>query len=163
MCVWSTVYTYIWSLTVRNVCYLSAGCCDAVRDRFARSVNAPTTPTVGPHCPRVPSRANVCLLPTHRRAHTPATLAQIIIYHYIYARSAAGTYICTIILNIIMRSYSRRRNSPRPSRPPPISRVADLAFWRALSLCPCGDFKEILQPSKGGPVRFSETFCGRNG
>jgi len=150
MSVWTTVC--IWSLTVRNVCYLSTGCCDAVRDRFARSVNAPTTPTVRPHCPRVPSRANACLLPTHRRAHTPATLAQIIIYHYIYARSAG-----TIILNIIiMRAYTvRRRNSPRLSRPPPINRVADLVFWRAFSLCPCGNFTEILQPTKEPPSRVA--------
>lgn len=95
--------------------------------------------------------------------HTRHTCANYNISLYICTFGRRYQYICTIILNIIMRSYSRLRNSPRPSRPPPISRVADLAIWRALSLCPCGNFKEILQPSKGGPVRFSETFCGRNG
>jgi len=151
------IYIYIQSLTVRNVCYLSAGCCDEVRDRFARSANAPTTPTVRPHCPRVPSRANVCLLPTHTPScpHTRHTCANYNIL--LYARSA-GTYTyiytTTTILYIVVRVYIGTAVGvgihPVRANHPLLTGAADHVFWRAFSLCPYGNFTEILQPPGGG-------------
>jgi len=99
-------------------------------DRFARSANAPTTPTVRPHCPHMYPPARTCASSSHTSScpHTRHTCANYNTLHYCTYARPAGTYIYihTVISYIIV--IVRVGIHPVPSQPPPIRRVADRVF-----------------------------------